>query len=182
MRIFLAIDIPEKIRKEIFSLGLSFLDKNENINAKPVEEKNLHLTLKFLGEVPDKEIDKIKETLKKIKAKSFNASLGTLGLFPSESFVRVVWISLEPAKVLNELHLDIDSILEKKGFKQEKNFKSHITIARVKRIKNKEELIKKLKSIKIKPSDFKISSFTLKKSILTSEGPVYENIAEFELS
>lgn len=180
MRCFLAIELPEKIKDELLKIQEQI--KDNNIKMKLVEKENLHLTLKFFGELNDYQVNKIKESLKQIKFKKFKANLGILGVFPSLNFIRVAWISLEPSEKVKELHNEIDEVLEKEKFRKDKIFESHLTMARVKFIKNKQELINKLKEIKIKPLDFEVSSFVLKKSTLTEKGPVYEDIIKFNLT
>lgn len=178
MRCFLAIELPEEIREEIVRIQKQLPEAK----FKLVEKENLHLTLKFLGELSDFQVNKVKEALTKVKFDGFKANLGTMGVFPSPSFVRVVWVSMEPIKKVKELHHLIDITLEKERFRRDKVFESHITLARVKGVKNKEEFIKKLREIKIKPLEFSVESFVVKKSELTRKGPIYETIKEFKLS
>ena len=180
MRCFLAIELPEEIRKELSRLQKDITDSNAKM--KLVEHENLHLTLKFFGELDDYRVNKIKETLKKIKFNKFRATLGVMGVFPSADFIRVVWVGIEPSDKVKELHQEIDNLLGKEKFSKDKAFESHVTLARVKFVKNKQELINKLKETKIKPHGLEISSFVLKKSTLTEKGPVYEDIARFDLT
>lgn len=76
---------------------------------------------------------------------------------------------------MSELKQQIDKALP--DFKDDHEFHPHLTIARVKFIKNKQELIQNLKQIKIKPKTFKINNFKLYKSTLTPQGPVYEELS-----
>lgn len=177
MRCFLAIKLPEEIKNEILKIQKQLPEAK----LKLVEPQNLHLTLKFLGNINDFQLNKIKEALKKIKFEKFRASLGDIGVFPSYDFIRVVWVGMEPSEKIKQLHEKIDFVIEKENFKQDKNFESHITLARIKFIKNKEEFIKKLKEIKVKPIEFLVEKFSLEKSTLTREGPIYETIKEFFL-
>lgn len=177
MRCFLAIELPEEIREEIVRIQKQLPEAK----FKLVEKENLHLTLKFFGELSDFQINKVKEALRQVKFEKFKANLGSIGVFPSSSFVRVIWVSMEPSKIVKQLHEQIDSILEKEKFRRDREFESHITLARVKFIKSKEEFSKKLKEIKIKPLGFSTESFVLRKSELTSQGPVYETIKEYNL-
>ena len=96
MRLFIAIDIPEDVRKKL----VSFQEKigNEHARIKWVEADNIHLTLKFLGEVGDDTVGEIRESLKKIKFKSFTSAISGLGVFPNENYVRVIWAGMEPEK------------------------------------------------------------------------------------
>lgn len=178
MRCFLAIDLPSNVKEELSKIQKQL----PKADMKIVEKENIHLTLKFLGEINDFQVNKIKEVLKKVKADKFNASLGKVGVFPSENFIRVVWVAMGPYLKVKELHDKIDVLLEKEKFRKDNHqFESHITLARVKFIKNKEEFVKKLREIKINPFDFEVKGFYLKKSELTNQGPVYEDIIEFDL-
>lgn len=173
MRCFLAIELPEGIKKELSRIQKEIPEFKGNL----VSKENMHLTLKFFGEIDDKKLNEIKKELSEIKFNSFKANLGKIGSFPSESFIRVLWVSLEPADKVKELNAEINKILES----HDREFESHITLARIKFIKEKEAFIKKIKGIKFKTRDFEIKSFVLKKSTLTEKGPIYETIKEFRL-
>ncbi|MGB9707880.1 MAG: RNA 2',3'-cyclic phosphodiesterase [Candidatus Pacearchaeota archaeon] len=176
MRCFLAVELPEEVREELVRIQKQLPEAN----MKLVESENLHLTLKFLGELSDFQVNKVKERLNNVKFEKFKTSLGSVGVFPSLGFLRVVWVSMEPSEKVKELHEQIELILEKEKFKKDKVFESHVTLARVKFIKDKEGFSKKLKEIKIKPVEFQVHGFALKKSTLTEKGPIYETIKEFK--
>lgn len=176
MRCFIAIDLPDEIKNELTRIQKLLPDAS----MKLVEPSNLHLTLAFLGEVTDFEANKIKEALKQIRQEKFIAHLGKIGVFPSESFIRVAWTSLEPVEKFNELNKKIILAI-KQTLKIDERFESHVTLARVKNLTDKQEFIGKLKKIQAKQLEFEISSFVLKKSTLTGEGPVYEDIIKFDL-
>lgn len=173
MRTFIALDIPEKIKKIIEKIQ----EELPSFIGKKTELENLHLTLKFLGEIDEKKVELLKEKLSKINFKKFEASLGEIGVF-NENFIRIVWIKIENC---DELQKIIDENLEDL-FEKEKRFMSHLTIARVKNVKNKNEFLKKLKEIKLEKEKFLVDKFYLKESILKKEGPVYKNLAEFYLN
>jgi len=176
MRAFIAIEMPEEI-KEIL------LEAQEQINtekAKIRPAKAFHLTLKFLGEVEEKKIEEIKSALKEIKFKKFNTSLTNIGVFPDENYIRVVWVGLDDSESkITNLQKEIDSEIELLGFKKDTRFHPHLTLARVKFVEDKERFIKNLKEIKIKKESFQITEFKLIKSVLTPEGPIYEDLASF---
>ncbi|MBS3074555.1 RNA 2',3'-cyclic phosphodiesterase [Candidatus Pacearchaeota archaeon] len=178
MRLFIGIFLPEEIRKQVEEIQRK-LEKSGLFNGKYAELENLHLTLKFLGEVDEGKLEEIKEALKQIKSKSFNSSLEGAGLF-TPSRPRIVWLHLAGAE---ELQKQIDAVMEKEGFKKEERFMSHITIARVKHITPiaSKKLMEELKKIKL-GKEFKVNKFSLIKSVLTEKGPEYEVIEEFELS
>ncbi len=177
MRCFVAIDLPIEAREEIRKLQQNLPEAG----MKLVEPQNLHLTIEFLGELTDFQVNKCREALKKIEFRKFNAKLGNAGVFPSESYIRVVWISLEPQEAIKRLHEIIHNSL-KDVIHLDNRFESHVTLARVKSIGNKQEFIKKLKNQKFRQVEFLIDCFTLKKSTLTREGPIYEDIVKFDFS
>jgi len=178
MRCFIAIDLPTEIKKELKNIQEQI--STNSIKIKFVEPENLHLTFKFLGELTDNKINKIKEVLREIKFENFKVSLGSLGFFPSQNYIRVIWVDLKPKNQLEELYKKIESALVREGFRADKrNFETHVTLGRVKFVKDKPGFIKTLNAIDVKPLEFQISSFSLKKSTLMRKGPVYENILKF---
>ena len=141
MRCFLAIDLSEKVKEE-----LEKAKKEINHDGiKLVEKENLHLTLNFFGEISEEKTSEIKNKLRDFKFEKIDAKLGNIGFFPSLDYIRVVWISLEP----NEKVKELAKLINEKLNSQDKNFESHITLARVKFLKNKKEFIEKLKTIKV---------------------------------
>lgn len=176
-RCFIALDLPREVINRIKEIQETIKKKNF-FYGKFTEPENLHLTLKFLGEISEQEIGEVKKRLQKINLKEFEASLGELGVF-SKEFIRIIWVKLQ-GEGLWKLQEEIDNILGGL-FVSEKRFMGHITLARVKKIINKQELIDYLKNIKIKNLRFKVDRFFLKKSELFSEGPVYNDIEKYTL-
>ena len=136
MRLFIAITLNDEIKNYIKSL-------QESIKAEGVKltfAKESHLTLKFLGEVLDNNLNKIKNLLSDIKFKPFFVDLDNLGIFPNENYIRVIWVGLNKKKEIIELQQKIDKVLLA-DFPKDKKFHPHITLARVKFIENKKEFI-----------------------------------------
>ena len=171
MRIFISIDIQEEIKKEIYRIQQNLPE----FFGKKTEIKNLHLTLKFFGEIDDRKIEVIKKKLAEIKFKKFETEIDSIGVF-SEKFIRIIWIHMTNCE---KLQIAIDEKL-KDLFDKEKRFMSHLTIARVKSIKNKKDFLEKLGKIKIQRISFIVDNFRLKKSTLTEKGPIYETIEEYK--
>lgn len=173
MRLFIAVDIPAEIKGKISSFAKE-IQKKSIINANFVSPKNLHLTLKFLGEVED--ADKIKELCKEVKAKKFKISLKGVCAFPSHQYIKVLWVGVESgAEELRELNKK----LEEKLGKDKREFSCHLTIARVKAVKDNSALKEFLTNKDF--GEFEAKEFRLIKSVLTSSGPVYEEIERFRL-
>jgi len=176
MRVFIAIDLPEEVRKKLTESEKEIGILNQRAKLKIVKPENLHITVRFLGHISDDKVNKVKEALKKVKFEPFKVKLNNFGVFPSLKFIRVVWIDVLPKEQLIELENKIDKVLGDVGFKRTKNFETHITLARVKYLADKQGFIDGLKKITVDPIEFEIKNFSLKKSTLTREGPVYEDI------
>ncbi|MCH8003527.1 MAG: RNA 2',3'-cyclic phosphodiesterase [Nanoarchaeota archaeon] len=177
MRLFVAVEISDDIKNYLGKIQEEFIDNHSN-KIGLVNVNNIHLTLKFLGEVQPNNVEIVKKDLKKITFNKFSVYLDKIGVFPSENCIRVVWVGLKPEDPILGLQKDIDDRL-KKLFKKEKNFKAHITLARVKFIEDKKQFINELKKIKVENKNIKVDSFKLVKSSLTGQGPIYEDIDIF---
>lgn len=175
MRLFIAINLPKEVKDYLFNLQKEFRDFGK-INF--VAKKNIHLTLKFLGDIDGNKLNQIKEKLKNIKLKSFEVSLNSLGVFPNKDFIRVLWIDLAPKDKVIELAQKIDQELIEFSNKQE--FSTHITLGRIKLIKDKKEFLKKLE-LNLKPIKFEITSFELMKSDLSKDGSQYTILETYSL-
>jgi len=178
IRCFVALDLPREAINHIKEIQRLIKKKNLFI-GKFTEPENLHITLKFLGEINKDKIKQVKERLKKINFKGFETQLKEVGTFSSKynSYVKVIWIKLI-GKGLFDLQKQIDKNL-KDLFKPEFRFMGHITIARVRKTFDKKMLIEYLKKIKPKKIKFKVDEFFLKKSILSPEGPTYKDIKKY---
>jgi len=173
MRAFISINISEEIKKEIKKIQ----DLLPEFFGKKTELQNLHLTLKFLGEVEEKDAEETKEKLRKIKIEKFATEIDEIGVF-SEKFLRIIWLHM---KDCDNLQKQIDNAL-KNLFEPEKRFMSHLTIARIKGLKDKKGFLQDLKKIKIEKIKFKVDKFYLMKSELTAEGPRYSVLEEYNLN
>ncbi len=178
MKTFISIDIPEGIKEEIIKIQ----DKLPEFKGKKTEPENLHLTLKFLGEINNKKVEKVKARLRRIDYNSFAAEIGPLGYFDNQRSRKysqnlVTWLHLTNCgglqKVIDEDMGDL--------FAREERFMSHLTIARVKKVKNKKLFLEKLKQIKVPNLKFKVDAFYLMESKLSEKGPEYSVIERYSL-
>jgi RNA 2',3'-cyclic 3'-phosphodiesterase len=177
MRCFIAFELPKEIKDYLFEIENKIHDNNAKIHF--VAKKNLHLTLKFLGEVDEDLLKTIKERLSKIKFKSFKVRLDKIGVFPNENYIKVIWVGLNPKEKVIELQQLIDSeLLDLFGKDQE--FSAHLTLGRVKFIKDKNKFLEKLK-IEIEEKEFLVEEFKLMKSELSKDGPNYFEIEKYML-
>ena len=178
MRCFISFDISEEAKKELLRIEKEIQKKFPELKAKFVDAENMHLTLKFIGEVSDEQLEKIKSALKKVRFEPFKAKLNALGAFTPSS-IKLIYINLEPKGRIDELHLQIDLLLHMAGIKKDKGFEAHITLARVKQARDNRAVMDALNEMKINPAEFMVSGFSLRKSTLTDKGPIYEDIERF---
>jgi 2'-5' RNA ligase len=134
IRAFVAIELPDEARKGLASLRRE-LERDDHRFVKWVDPGGIHLTLKFLGNIPSRRVTEITEATKKA-AQAFSPFLleiSGLGAFPSLKQARVVWVGLGgELDKLSTLQQKIDSALAAQGFaREERPFKPHLTLARV---------------------------------------------------
>lgn len=175
IRAFVCIEFPDKIVKEVARVQNLIL--NKKFIGKTTELENLHLTLKFLGEIDDETLRKVREILSSIKFGKFEAKLLRSGTFNHNGKPSIVWVKIG-GKGIYELQEKIDSALSSM-FEKEKRFMSHLTIARIKYVKDKQDFRAHVEKIPVKRISFPVESFKLKKSELNPLGPKYETIEEY---
>lgn len=180
IRSFFAFDIEDnRIVKRISEV--QGILANTGADLKLVSAQNIHLTIRFLGDIPVSMIDVIYEEMKKIQFAPFKIEIKGLGAFPKLNYPRVIWIGIKKGSDLIE---DIFSQLEHRlvglGFKKDnKGFSPHLTIARVRTGRNKARLA----DLIMEHEDYEIgvvnvNCLRLKKSDLTPRGPIYTNLKE----
>jgi RNA 2',3'-cyclic 3'-phosphodiesterase len=173
IRAFIGFFLPDEIKKDVLEIQRSI----PSFKGKLIEENNLHLTLKFLGEISEEELNEIRNLLRRIHFRKIECCIDSLGFF-SENFVRIIWLYLKNSE---DLQKEIDEAL-KNLFKTENRFMSHLTIARIKSIRNKKEFLDKLKEISFDKPNFFIEEICLIKSELKTDGPEYEILEKYILS
>ena len=183
IRSFLAIELDEELVPKILDVQKEF--KKTNTNIKYVPSKNMHFTLKFFGNIDSDMVDDISAAIEKVikNYSSFDLNIKNCGCFPNKNVIKVLWLGLDEGSPIKSLQKDLDKEFKKLGFKKERNFISHLTIGRVKSPKNKKEIketIEKLEDIEI--GQMNVSKISLKKSTLTPQGPIYQDIKVFELN
>jgi len=171
-RTFIAIEIPEKIKKEI----LKIQEQLPDFGGKLTEQENFHITLKFLGEIDEFRMEKVKKRLKEIKFKTFETHLNKIGFFDN-SDRGVIWIKIPNCE---ELQKEIDEKLDGL-FEKEERFMGHLTIARTKYVEDKKKFLEELGKIKISPLKFHVKEFILKESIPKEQKHVYKNLEKYKL-
>ncbi|MGB9824711.1 MAG: RNA 2',3'-cyclic phosphodiesterase [Candidatus Hydrothermia bacterium] len=178
MRVFLAFDIPEDIKTEIYQI---LVEKKKHLSGvKWVERENLHITCKFLGEVNTQQLESLDKMLKEHfnKGLSVKIRLSGFGTFPNLKWPRVLWIGVEGEKEkILEIWKKVEDITRQmKIGEPEKDYIPHLTIGRVKvPIEIKQDFIN------YSSREFSINYITLYQSTLTPEGPIYTKLKEIKL-
>ncbi len=178
---FIAIDIPQnkKIQHLLDSLH------NTTANIKLVELENIHITLKFLGETKEEQIESIENIMaESVQTVSpFTMVLKGTGVFPNEKYVKILWVGLEHTEPLISIVDTLNEKLSLLGFQREtKPFSAHLTIGRMKSATGKGEVLEILHQyIDTKFAEIPVISIKLKRSILTPQGPIYSIKKEIKL-
>lgn len=187
MRTFIAVELPPQIKEYLSSLQADF--KSCNADVKWVEPQNIHITLKFLGEVKEEKIPLIKKIMDDLSRQinSFSVNLSSLGAFPNIESARVIWVGIKKGeKELTYLNRLLEEELSKLGIpKEKKAFSCHITLGRLRSNFNyqklKEKILRCLQEPLQKTEDFTVKSISLFKSTLTGLGPIYEALYRVNL-
>jgi 2'-5' RNA ligase len=161
MKCFIAMDL-NSLKEDLLSLQEQLPDEG----LKKVND--FHLTLRFLGEVQDP--DPIIEKLKQVSFTPFKAEIGGIGAFPSLRSPKVIYVGAH-APQFSGLVQRIDNAL---GI-DKKRFSAHITLARVKFIKNRDRLMDRVRGM-VYSKRIDIGSYSFLKSTLTPKGPIYEEL------
>lgn len=184
MRVFIAVELPEEVKKEIARIQSKMTDTANKI--KWVNSASMHLTLKFLGEVEKKKLNNVFDATQKITAEfdPFFMEIKGAGAFPHVSSPRVIWMGIEKgSSELTRIAGELEEKLLEYGFPREKKrWTPHITLGRIKQLRDK-QLIKKLVDREKQTSGGKmrVEDITVMQSRLTPKGAVYTSLKRFSL-
>ena len=183
MRCFVAIPLPREVKDEVVRVQKEL--RRLDLHAKWVEQDNLHVTMKFLGQVQEADLDKAKQIVSGISsfARPFCLKLSGLGAFPDVRRPRVLWIGISPQDnpVAIISHLE-DGFIDLGIPKEKRTPHPHITMARVKSPKNTQRLKQALSELKLENLKWDVEGITLFRSLLKPSGPVYEEILTAHLT
>jgi RNA 2',3'-cyclic 3'-phosphodiesterase len=180
VRLFVALDIPDEVRRAIGEMIARLRDVARG--ARWVRPEGVHVTLKFIGETPEEQVAKIDAALRAVRAVGpVEAKFRGAGFFPNERHPRVFWAGVEASPNLAQLAGDVDARLASLGTEVEtREFRPHLTLARFKSEDGLARLREEIK--KLEPFDFgsmKTSEFHLFRSQLGPGGAKYTKLASF---
>ena len=184
MRTFIAVNLPESIRRDFGHHLDRFRPLARGVSWVP--PGNVHITLKFLGEVPDNELSGVNEAVKNALSgyPPFEVQLGGFGAFPNFRRPRVFWVGITGGvEPLRELARSIENQLVPLGFEREKRkFSAHITLGRIRRPGNYDELRQAAESTEYNSQPFTVPSVEVMKSVLSPKGAQYSVFESFSLA
>ncbi|MCK5287205.1 MAG: RNA 2',3'-cyclic phosphodiesterase [Thermodesulfovibrionia bacterium] len=183
MRCFIAIEISEVIKSELLEIEEEL--KKHGADVRWLKPDNIHLTLKFLGNIKEEIAGKISGIIEAICSHydSFDLTVKGLGIFPNRKSPRVLWVGIEGNNILSTLQKEVDEGMSSIGLENEKSeFTAHLTLGRIRSSRGKEAL---LDAINQRKNDnfgsITVKSLSLIKSDLSPTGATYTKISEVSL-
>ena len=189
MRTFIAVDFPSYMLKKIEEITAFFRTLTPEKDLKWVETNNLHLTIKFLGEIEEYKIAQVKHTLSKaLKDQiSFDIEIKGLGMYPNKNNPRVIWLGIVGANPLMKIHKVLNQELTALEITPERRaFSPHLTIARIRRHtdhKQARQIGEILSEYRVESlGAITIEQIHLYQSVLTPSGPIYSLLHSVDLN
>lgn len=177
MRLFIAIEIPDDLKKALGKLRMDIP------GARRVPDGQIHLTLAFLGEVDEVTAAMLIDELSRIRLPSLELCLSGVGCFPNRQRPRVLWVGLEQEQLLNDAAGMVRKAVLRCGIPQEdRPFSAHITLARFGIPASREVGAFLEQDAKLVLRPFPVREFTLFRSLLTPQGVTHIPIKSFSLA
>jgi 2'-5' RNA ligase len=180
MRVFIAIDLPESIQAALGRQQATF--RAACPDARWTRPEGIHLTLKFLGEIPDDKVRQVTEVLTSLAPfEPFSIEVKGFGFFPDARRPRVFWVGLEAPPALGELARRAEECMERLGFaREDRPFTPHLTLARFKVPRPQlalQALLERHRELTM--GCYEVSEFFLYESRLSPHGAEYRKVARF---
>lgn len=183
IRTFIAIEVEDRVREAISHIIEQLRETGADVRW--VLPQNLHLTLKFLGDVDDRRINDITERVREASSgtEPFELQLSGVGAFPNRNHPRVVWIGLcRGAEPLQELAWRIETALDAEEFpREDRKFSPHLTIGRVTSPRGLQSLVMLVDRMSFVGPAMVVDRIAVMKSDLRPTGPIYTRLAAVQL-
>ena len=185
IRCFIAIEIPETIQNQLARIQRTL--RNQIPKASWVKPGNIHLTLKFLGEVDPDDVESIGKAIEgvTIHHHSFSLRIGGVGAFPNLARPRVIWAGVKVGtERVSALARDLNLALSRCGFSREtKKFNPHLTIARLRERINLTPYTNQYRQYdRIERAEMTVDTISLVQSQLHPEGAIYSTLRSYSLT
>lgn len=189
IRAFIAIDLPDEIHQCLSSVSDELQSRLDQVSVRWVPVSNIHLTLKFLGDVSLKNLEVLKNLLAAEVSthQPFEISVGGLGAYPKERRPRVIWAGVEGPPELHNLHYGIEALAKRLGYAPDRReFSAHLTLGRVSRNALPEEVKQVGNVLKTYQVGFlgvaRVTEIHLFRSDLNPDGAVYTRLSSSTLN
>ncbi|MGI9066304.1 MAG: RNA 2',3'-cyclic phosphodiesterase [Pyrinomonadaceae bacterium] len=184
-RVFCAVELPEAVRQRVIDHIALLKEAVPDAHASWGREGSMHLTLKFLGDIPQASVQNLSEAASRAAAglAPFTICLERTGVFPPHGSPRVLWIGVSDLEgKLGELQASLEEESEKAGFLRESRaFHPHITLARLRQPQHARSLASAHKAMEFEPAEITVSELLAIRSELRSEGSKYTTISRHRL-
>lgn len=185
-RVFCAIELPEAVRQRVTRHMVRLKEAAPDAQASWSRAENIHLTLKFLGEIPQVSVQSLSEAASRAVEGlgPFTIRLEQTGVFPPHGSPRVLWIGVNDLEgKLAKLHVRLEAESEKAGFPREsRSFHPHLTLARIRQPQHARTLASAHKATPFEPLEIAVSELLVIRSELSSEGSKYSTISRHPLT
>ena len=183
-RVFCAVELPDDVRERLRDHIQRLREAVPETAASWTRVENIHLTLKFFGNIDVSRIPAISDAASRaVKEFSpFKIAVGTTGVFPKPSRAQVLWIGVsDPSASLSSLQRQLEDECAKKGFEKEgRAYRPHLTIARLRKPEGARQLADAHLQMKFEPVDVEIKELVVFRSELSSKGSKYTPISRLE--
>lgn len=185
MRTFIAIDFDEQIKRQLSALQVKLKPRCGSL--KWVDPRQMHLTLKFLGEIKESQVATIRQALDELAAqcRPINVVVEELGTFPPRGAVKVLWVGIKDAGgELAKCQARCEDLIEPLGFPRENRpFSPHLTLARTRDDSNSNQIRTALQQEPpFQAGSQTISGVTFYQSTLTPRGPIYDAMSRHQFA
>ena len=184
MRLFVSVDLPDDFAAAVEDLQEQFAGAS-GLNF--VDPEQAHVTIKFLGEVNQGELPRVKNALRRAVDEAgvapFEATYEGLGVFPDIGYIQVVWLGVsDGADEMTALHEAVEREVTRLGFDPEDHeFTPHVTVARMEHAGGKELVQENVEELSPTVGAAEVDEIRLTESVPTDEGPEYSTVESFPL-
>ncbi|HWO00730.1 MAG TPA: RNA 2',3'-cyclic phosphodiesterase [Blastocatellia bacterium] len=183
VRVFICIEIPASIKDRVAELQQGLRQHDAKISW--VKPSNVHLTLRFLGDVATSHIPAVGAAVTRAArlSQAFEIEVGTAGCFPSAKRPRVFWVGLTAVpNALSKLHVLVEKELAREGFApDDRKFSPHLTIGRVRSPQNATRVAEDLIATGFEPESFQATEVIVMRSELNPRGSIYSPLYKLSL-
>ena len=185
-RTFCAIELPLEVRAQLAKHAKQLRDAVPDTSASWSKPENVHLTLKFFGNIPTQNLAKISAAASRVanEFSPFQIRIGGTGVFPRRSRPQVLWIGVEDASGrLSDLQQRLEEEFAREGLpKEDRGYRPHLTIARLRRPEDARQLAEAHIQTKFSFIEVRVNEFVLFRSQLSPKGSIYTVISKHGLS